>query len=415
MNIVQVAVGETKIPAEKGGGNEALILNLARELAKMGHRVIILDRKYSKSDPNAEFVEGIKIIRLNAMKFPFIEMRRIPKLANLISVLNITLNQFTFSLQVKRYLKINQDNDIVHTYFSVTVLVLGLVNKKLRTKIVYTPISNRREKSSPSFVDKVTLALENHAVKCVRKVTIESESARMRLIRDTKLNPQVVDFVPLCVDTDRFNPDLDVGDIRAKYGLAERFTILFVGRIHPDKGVEYLVRAANIVVNEFGYENTMFMLVGPAEEIGPRERGHSSYVAKIKQLIKEYGLEHEVKLVGAVPIDDLRKLYCTCSITVVPSVVDLGPQTPLEAMASGKPVIGTKVGTIPMHIRQNLNGLLVDPADERQLAMAIMCLIDDPTKAKEMGIYSRKFAESEYAPVKIARRFITAYQLKNEH
>ncbi len=286
---------------------------------------------------------------------------------------------------------------------------MGLVSS-LRSKLVYTPISNRREKKTPGFLDRITLTLENLAVRHAGKVTIESESARTKLIQDAGIDSRIVNFVPLCVDTTRFNPSADIGNIRQDYGLTGKVVILFVGRIHPDKGVEYLVRAACTVVNEFGYNQTLFLLVGAAGDFGPKERAGSPYLAEIRRLIEEYGLRQNVKLTGALPLDDLRKLYTACDICVVPSVVDMGPQTPLEAMASGKPVVGTKIGTIPMHVKQGLNGLLVDPADEKQLAEAIRYLIDNPAKSKEMGVYGRMRAEDEFAADKVAQRFLKVYQ-----
>ena len=95
---------------------------------------------------------------------------------------------------------------------------------------------------------------------------------------------------------------------------------------------------------------------------------------------------------------------------MVPSITDLGPRVQLEAMASGKPVVGTKVGTMPVWIKNGQNGFLVDPEDERQLAARIKYLIDNPSEAKEMGAYGRKLTEEQFSSDMIAERLLQVYQ-----
>jgi glycosyltransferase involved in cell wall biosynthesis len=115
-------------------------------------------------------------------------------------------------------------------------------------------------------------------------------------------------------------------------------------------------------------------------------------------------------LTGALPLDDLRKLYVVCDIFVLPSLTEAMPTAPLEAMASGKPVIGTKVGGIPMQIQDGKSGFLIDSEDERQLAERIKHLIDNPSKAKGMGAYGRKLAEEKFDWAIIAEKLLQVYQ-----
>jgi len=87
------------------------------------------------------------------------------------------------------------------------------------------------------------------------------------------------------------------------------------------------------------------------------------------------------------------------------------PLVVVEAMASGRPVIGTKVGGIPQKIKDGWNGFLIEPANEQQLAGKIKYLVDNPEERKRMGANSRRYAEEEYDWSKIAERLLQVYQV----
>ena len=187
-------------------------------------------------------------------------------------------------------------------------------------------------------------------------------------------------------------------------------TILFVGRIVPYKGVEYLVKAADIVVNDFGRKDALFLLVGPLAEHGLDKVEHGDYIPKIFSFIKDSDLEANVKLTGAVPFDDLTKLFSACDIFVLPSVAETFGMVVSQAMASAKPVIGTRVGSIPVQIKDGWNGYLVEPANEHQLAEKIKYLIDHPEERRRMGLNGRKLAEDKFDWSWVTEQTLQVYQ-----
>jgi glycosyltransferase involved in cell wall biosynthesis len=401
MNIVQVSGGELKMPTEKGGGVEAYILGISKQLSKMGHSVTILDRKYSSSDPNVEHVNGVQIVRLSVRRFGSFNF-----------TINFVLNQISFARQVRTYLA-KADFDVINTHFSINGFILATMDKNLRSRLFYTSHATRRLKNSLNLLDKMALAVENRLAKKVAKTIVLNDSVREKLISAAKVKPERVVLVPVSIDTSRFSSDDDVGDIRQRYGFEGKSTILFVGRICADKGVEYLVKAANIVVNELGNRDVRFLLVGPTEQFGSREGTANPYLSKVLSLIENFGLQRSIRLTGPVPFDDLRKLYAACDIFALPSLTEAAPVAPLEAMASGKPVIGTKVGGVPMEVEDGQSGFLVDPADERQLAERIRYLVNNPEEAKKMGAYGRKIVEERFDSAKTAERLLQVYQGRN--
>jgi len=184
--------------------------------------------------------------------------------------------------------------------------------------------------------------------------------------------------------------------VKEKYELNET-TVMFSGTVTPRKGVEYLVRAAEILKEN----NVLFLIVGNTNI--DRE-----YADKVMEYAKQRNLK--VRFTGFVPYGDLKALYSACDIFVLPSFGEGDPIALKEALASGKPLIGTNVGGIPAQIKNGWNGFLVKPGNEKQLAEKIRYLIDNPEERERMGEKSRKLAREEFDWEKIAERYLKVYE-----
>lgn len=396
--MVFISGGWGRIPPQEGGGAEAFILNVAKQLAKTGHEVILLDRKYSPSDSATEDINGVQVVRLESTRFKLFSF-----------AINFVLSQVAFGFQVRKYLKNLNGSPVIHVYTVVLGLVLILCNKKIRDRVFYTSLGLRRDKAKPGIADRIAYILENILVRNSQKTTIANEITAGKLARQARVELEKVQVVPIGVDTEQYSPDLDTTEIQKKYDFNGKRNILFVGRICAEKGVEYLVKAANILITKHDVKNIQFILVGPAEQFGEAKNIASHYMTKILRLINDYKLQETINLTGVVPIDDLRKLYTACDIVVIPSVIDLDPQVQIEAMASGKPVIGTTVGTMPRRIRDGKSGFIIDPAREQQLAEKIKYFLDNPLEIKRMGDHARKNVCEKYSAEKMAANMLEVF------
>ncbi|MFN3804845.1 MAG: glycosyltransferase [Pyrobaculum sp.] len=81
-----------------------------------------------------------------------------------------------------------------------------------------------------------------------------------------------------------------------------------------------------------------------------------------------------------------------------------------EALAAGKPLVGSRVGGIPMQIRDGWNGFLVEPANSKELADRILYLVENEEIRREMGENSRKLAREEFSWEKITERYLDVYR-----
>ena len=97
-------------------------------------------------------------------------------------------------------------------------------------------------------------------------------------------------------------------------------------------------------------------------------------------------------------------------VTVVPSLQEAFGLVVSEAMACGKPVIGSNVGGIPDQIVDGYNGFLVEPKDPLKIAERILWSIDNPEAIKSMGINGRRIVEEKYDIEKRADNIISLYK-----
>lgn len=155
---------------------------------------------------------------------------------------------------------------------------------------------------------------------------------------------------------------------RDKLGLIrEGKIVLFIGNLVKIKGIDYLVKALALANNE----NWQLLIIGQ----GPLDK-------VIRKIIKQYGLDKRVSLLGQVSHNQIPLWLNAADLLCLPSLNEGLPNVILEAMAVGKPVIASNVGGVKEIIDDN-SGVLVPPGDSHRLALEI-----------EKVIY--KFWDSEY-------------------
>jgi D-inositol-3-phosphate glycosyltransferase len=158
-----------------------------------------------------------------------------------------------------------------------------------------------------------------------------------------------IDVVPPGVDLDLFSPG-DQAAARASLGLGLEPIVLFVGRMEPLKGVDILIRAAGVVE----LDTTFTVLVAG----GDPERDQST-TAQLEQLAVDLGIGEQVQFLGTLPREQLPSYYRAADVCVVPSYYESFGLVAVEALASGTPVIATRVGGLQYTVHDGQTGYLV--------------------------------------------------------
>ncbi|HHF58962.1 MAG TPA: glycosyltransferase family 1 protein, partial [Thermoplasmatales archaeon] len=129
----------------------------------------------------------------------------------------------------------------------------------------------------------------------------------------------------------------------------------------------------------------------------------------MKSLSKMLDIDDYVEFLGYVPDKDLPELYRSSDLLILPSITgESFGITLLEAMASGLPVIGTNVGGIPEIIKGC--GKIVDLGKPNQLSRAILDLLKDPERMKELGEKGRERVEKLYSWDVVGGKILRVYK-----
>ncbi|MBU4305398.1 MAG: glycosyltransferase family 4 protein [Candidatus Omnitrophica bacterium] len=193
------------------------------------------------------------------------------------------------------------------------------------------------------------------------------------------------------VDTDMF----PVPELRCGAGCKE-FVVGCIASLFAHKGHIFLLEAAKQVVAEVSLP-VRFILAGDGE-----------LRQELQEHAKRLGLKSVVEFRGTV--SDIPALLSEVNAVVLPSSEREGLGLALlEAMAAGRPVIGTDIGGIPEVINPGENGLLVRPGDSEALAKAIISLISDEEKTMWMGRKARKIAAERFSKKEMLEKIELLY------
>jgi glycosyltransferase involved in cell wall biosynthesis len=168
-----------------------------------------------------------------------------------------------------------------------------------------------------------------------------------------------------------------------------------VGRLSVEKGVDIFLHAAARVFAHC--PDTKFVVAGD----GPDR-------AELDTLIDKLGIRDNVRMLGRW--DDMPALYASLDIMVSASRREGLPIAILEGMASRLPLVATAVGEVPTVIRDGCTGLLVPAEDPELLATAIIELLLDPAKRKQLGSAARQLVEDDFSAERMTADYLRVYE-----
>ncbi len=168
-------------------------------------------------------------------------------------------------------------------------------------------------------------------------------------------------------------------------------TLLYVGRLSHEKGLDYLIHAVVDLIQD-GFKVKLLVCGG-----GPEK-------ARMEIISGKLGLDSVIEFLGHVPFgEDLDKVYLRSDIFILPSFSEGVPKVLLEAMAKGLPIIATNVGGIPVIIKNEENGILIQPKSSEAIVHAVKRVIEKPKLRKKLIKNGYGFVE-EHTAEKQAKR-----------
>jgi D-inositol-3-phosphate glycosyltransferase len=382
MRVAMVSVHTCPLAALGGketGGMNVYVREVSRELGRMGVEVDVFTRSQNPSIPRVVALgEGARVIHLPAGPEQPMPRERV----------HDHLDEFVDGVEAWR-ITAGADYDLVHGHYWLSGEVALDLRERWGVPAMQMFHTLGRLKNAvartPREVEPVLrIAEESRIAWQADRVVAATETERAHLLDAYRAAPSRVVVIPCGVDTALFTPGSSEA-ARAALGLGEGPIVLYVGRIAPIKGLETLLDAVADLRTR-GRPVRLLVIGGDADEA---RAGHE---ASMRRRTRDLGLEASVAFLGAQPQDRLRDYYVAADVTVMPSYYESFGMVALEAMACGRPVIGSRVGGLATTVRDGVTGYLVPEGDVAALAARLGDLLGDPDLRDRLGFEGQQWA-----------------------
>ena len=205
------------------------------------------------------------------------------------------------------------------------------------------------------------------------RIMTVSESSKRDILKYVDVPPEKIEVIYNSYD-ERFSvqPSDEATDrLRERYQLHDQF-VLYAGNVKPHKNLERLIDAFYLV-RQRGLDHLKLVLIG--DDI--------SKYASLRRAVQHHGLHKYVRFLGYLPEETLAVMYRLASVFVFPSLYEGFGLPPLEAMASGTPVVTSNISSLP-EVTGNA-AVLVDPYDPHSIADGIYSVVADPARRADLS------------------------------
>jgi glycosyltransferase involved in cell wall biosynthesis len=289
--------------------------------------------------------------------------------------------------------------DLVHAHFWMSGVASLSAGRRVDVPVLQTfhalGTVKRRQQGAADTSPDARLPMERRLAREVDGViaTCSDEVEELRAMGMPAGRAQVI---PCGVDTDLFRP-VDGDGHRGRAGRQ----LLSLGRIVPRKGVQDVIEALADVPDA-----ELVVAGGPAAD----QVDDDPDVRRLRDAARAHGVEQRVRFTGALDRADVPPLMAASDVVVCAPWYEPFGIVPVEAMACGRPVLGTAVGGLLDTVRPGETGELVPPRRPDLIAAALRDLLDDPARLEQYGRAARRRATRHYRWNQVVANTEAAYQ-----
>jgi D-inositol-3-phosphate glycosyltransferase len=360
---------------DKTGGMNVYVLEISRE---MHRRAIEVDIYTRVSEPEElgqviELAPGLRVIYLPAGEPAAIAP----------DALFLHLNEFRDAvLQFAKTNDLRYDAIYSHYWLSGWVAIQLRRAWKIPVAQMFHTLGKMKSRIAerPSPADDARIRGEEEIMKYADRIIAATPAERAQLLLLYRADRRKIDIVPPGVDLKIFNTKIPAPQARQYVGWPEdQKHLLFVGRIEPLKGVEFILEAIATLRETQEMDNLHLTVIG-GDIDSPNEE-----LRRLMTLRDILFLNESVHFTGAVVREALPNYYRAAEALVMPSDYESFGLVALEAMACGTPVIASEVGGLAFLIEKGTTGYLVEPRNPNSLAGRILELEQDPNTRQRIG------------------------------
>ncbi|MBE1534509.1 glycosyltransferase family 4 protein [Actinomadura algeriensis] len=386
------------------GGQGVYLRHLSRELVDLGHTVEVFSgQPYPELDRDEIKLTKLPSLDLYRDDDPF----RNPALGefrdwvDVLEYAHMRTGGFpeplTFSIRALRELRRRRrDFDVVHDNQVLGVGNLGISRLGLPlVTSIHHPISvdRRIELEAAQGVRQKFgkrrwygfVGMQAQVSRRIGPVLTVSDSSKIDIVKDFKVDPRDIEILPLGVDTRIFHPR------------GERVPGRIVAMASADapiKGVDVLLRAVAKLATE---RDVHVIVVSRPQKDGPTEK-----------LVRDLALGERVQFVSGISDDELGELLASAEVAVVPSRYEGFSLPAVEHMASGTPLVASRAGALPEVVGDA--AVLVEPGDVEELAATLRGLHDSADERARVGASGLARVQERFAWPAVAQATVEHYR-----
>lgn len=374
-----------EFPPRIVGGIARHCHGLTRALAHLGHKVHMVTLDFPGA-PSYEEVDGVKVHRVKT------ELGH-PNFITWVFMFNHFMEKHVADVSGQ------VDFNIVHIHDWLTAPA-GISSKHLLKKpLIFTIHSTESGRSGLHNPDSLAIdGLEWWASYEAARVIVTSDSMRREICDHFRLPFEKVDVIPNGIDLSQYRRPADKESVRRRYGVhPNEKMVLFVGRLVPQKGVDYLIRAIPTVT--FHHPNAKFVIVG-----------EGWLKDQLEGLVRSMGYRTRVVFTGFVSDYDIGALMASADVLVIPSVYEPFGIVALEGMAVGVPVVASNVGGLAEVVEHDRTGVLVYPRNPESIAWGIDHVLSNPNHSSWLTVNAYETLQKTYSWESIAEKTVKVYE-----
>lgn len=357
------------------GGTEKQALSLAAELVDKGVAVTIVTSRFDNKWARQEVMERVTVVRLYSPRIKVV-------------------GALFFLTCLAGYLIKNRNHySLIHTFqigytSSLSILMGSLLNKPSLLKLASSGRGGDIQRARRTLWGRVFL----YVAKKASRIIMVSKTVEQELMAEA-VNPEKLCRISNGVNLKGYDKEGNKKQTRNKLKIPDRKTVIYTGRLSPEKGVDFLLRCFSKVT-----QSTICQLIIIAE--GPEKK-------RVMKRIDQLALTDVMLVIPTV--DEIAPYLKAADLFVLPSQFEGLSNSLLEAMACGLPVISTNVGGSIDIIENGVNGLLVEYNDEDGLSQAISHVLGDSDLAFSLGKHARETVEKKHNIGSIAGEYLNVY------
>lgn len=369
------------LPWRFKGGIQTHTWDLSRALVAKGHQVTVLTGGMYSQNLKQYHKENVEIIEI-----PFFPGRYFPGIGTLVE-------ELSFNLEVKKWIKKHADSyEIIHAQGRSGYLLYQI--PEIHPKLVNTVHGLTSIEATTGDRKSLSAKLHMYFSQKWEIKLLQAAKGAIAVSNDLKksllsfcVNPtNILQVIPNGVDVMAGSKQVVSMD-----QVIDRF--VFVGRLHPVKGLGRLIKAIG------ANKRILFLdIIGS----GPEENN-------LKQLAQDLGLEQQIRFLGEHDSVAIHYMLPYYKGLVLPSLYESQGIVLLEAHVHGVPVIASDLAPIRETVTSKINGLLCDPERPEEYVQAMEYLLDNPTEARNMGLNGLDIANKEYSWSSVADKTVAFY------